>query len=99
MSVRIEYSPEAEDHLRGLTARQRATVLDTVDRQLSDQPTAPTRNRKMMRANPLAEWELRIGKLRVYYDVVAMPEPTVRICAVGVKRRNRVYVGDQEVQL
>jgi hypothetical protein len=50
----IEYSPEAEDHLLFLTARQQAIVLDTVDEQLTHQPTVETRNRKPMRPNPLA---------------------------------------------
>jgi len=34
---RIEYSPDAEEHLRFLTAHQRAVVLDTVDAQLTYQ--------------------------------------------------------------
>jgi mRNA-degrading endonuclease RelE of RelBE toxin-antitoxin system len=88
----IEYSPEAEDHLRFLTARQQAIVLDTVDEQLTHQPTVETRNRKPMRPNPLAPWELRIGMLRVYYDVEDTPEPKVYIRAVGIKERNRVRI-------
>src|SRR5262245_17065861 len=59
----IEYSPETDGHLRVLTARQRTLVFDTVDRQLAHQPTVETRNRKPMRPNPVAPWELRIGKL------------------------------------
>jgi mRNA-degrading endonuclease RelE of RelBE toxin-antitoxin system len=88
----IEYSPEAEDHLRFLTARQQVIVLDTVDEQLTHQPTVETRNRKPMRPNPLAPWELRIGTLRVYYDVDDSPEPKVYIRAVGIKERNRVRI-------
>ena len=92
MPYSIEYSPDAEDHLRFLTARQRATVLDTVDEQLTHQPTIETRNRKPMRPNPLAPWELRTGVLRVYYDVEDTPEPKVYIRAVGIKERNRVRI-------
>lgn len=88
----MEYSPDAEDHLRFLTARQQAIVLDTVDEQLTHQPTVETRNRKAMRPNPLAPWELRIGALRVYYDVEDTPEPKVYIRAVGIKERNRVRI-------
>ena len=95
----IEYSPDAEDHLRALTARQRAIVLDTVDEQLAYQPTVETRNRKPMRPNPLAPWELRIGNLRVYYDVEEDPEPVVYIRAVGVKERNRVRIGREVIEL
>ena len=99
MPYHIEYSPDAEDHLRALTARQRAIVLDTVDEQLAYQPTVETRNRKPMRPNPLAPWELRIGNLRVYYDVEEDPEPVVYIRAVGVKERNRVRIGREVIEL
>jgi len=71
----IEYAPDAEDHLRVLTARQQAIVLDTVDEQLAYEPTVETRNRKPMRPNPLAPWELRIGNLRVYYVRKKNPNP------------------------
>ncbi len=99
MAYRIEYSPEAEDHLRALTARQQAIVLDTVDAQLMYEPTVETRNRKPMRPNPLAPWELRIGNLRVYYDVEEEPEPVVYVRAVGVKQRNRVRIGKEVIDL
>lgn len=82
-----------------LTARQQGIVMDTVDRQLLSQPTLETRNRKPMRPNPVAPWELRIGNLRVYYDVEEEPEPTVVILAVGKKERNRVRIGREIVDL
>ncbi len=82
-----------------MTARQRATVLDTVDEQLMFQPTVETRNRKPMRPNPLAPWELRIGDLRVYYDVMEEPEPMVLIRAVGLKERNRVRIAGEIFEL
>lgn len=99
MPYRIEYSPETENHLRALTARQRSIVLDTVDEQLKYQPTEETRNRKPMRPNPVAPWELRIGSLRVYYDIENEPEPTVFIRAVGIKERSRVRIGREVVEL
>jgi mRNA-degrading endonuclease RelE of RelBE toxin-antitoxin system len=102
---RIDYSPAAEEHLRALTARQRAIIFDTIDEQLRDQPAIETRNRKPMRPNPLAPWELRIGELRAYYDVHEhhvvedKMEPRVLILAVGIKRRNRIIIGGEEVKL
>ena len=99
MAYTIEYSPETDKQLHVLTARQRTLVFDAVDRQLADQPLAETRNRKPMRPNPVAPWELRIGNLRVYYDVAEMPEPIVFIRAVGIKYRNRVMIGGEEIAL
>ncbi len=52
-----------------------------------------------MRPNPVAPWELRVGTLRVYYDVVDDPEPVVYIRAVGVKERNRIRIGREIIEL
>ncbi len=99
MAFAIEYSPDAEGHLRALTARQRSTVLDGVDGQLLHEADVETRNRKPMRPNPIAPWEPRIGDLRVYYDVEYDPVPKVLIRAVGVKIRSVVTFGGKEIQL
>jgi mRNA-degrading endonuclease RelE of RelBE toxin-antitoxin system len=89
----VHFSSDAGGHLRHLTASQRATLIDQVEVQLVDQPTLPSRNRKHMRENSLAAWELRIGNLRVYYDVEEEPEPMVLIRAIGIKERNQVRIG------
>lgn len=99
MRFHIEYSPEVEDHLRALTIRQQRVVLDAIDGQLSYEPTVETRNRKPMRPNPLAPWELRVDKLRVYYDVDVEQTCTVYIRAVGVKERNQVRIGREVIEL
>lgn len=52
-----------------------------------------------MRPNPVAPWELRIGHLRVYYDVEEAPKPLVLIRAVGIKERNRVRIGKEVIDL
>jgi len=74
-------------------------VLDTVDAQLAHQPLVEIRNRKPMRPNPIAPWELRIGELRIYYEVSEAPSPLVLIRAVGRKQRNQVWIGGRKVQL
>src|SRR5260221_12854535 len=92
LAYRVEYSPAAEEQLSSLTARQRAIIFDTVDEQLIHEPTVETRNRKPMRPNPIAPWELRIGNLRVYYDSRDEPETVVTVLAIGIKKRNRVFI-------
>jgi mRNA-degrading endonuclease RelE of RelBE toxin-antitoxin system len=83
LDYRIDYSLESEEHLRELKARQRSMVFDAVDEQLGHQPTVETRNRKPMRPNPLAPWELRLGDLRVYYDVQEELETVVTYWPLG----------------
>jgi mRNA interferase RelE/StbE len=98
MAFRIEFSPEAEDHTAALTAHERARLLDDVMLQLMDRPAVETRRRKRMRPNPVAQYRLRVGDLRVYYDV-SEPESLVLVKAVGIKVRNKVYVGGREIEL
>ena len=90
---------EALEHLAALDAGERSAVLDAVDRQLSHEPTTPTRNRKLLRANALAPWELRVGMLRVYFDVAGSPDFIVTVRAVGRKVRSQVLIGGEEVDL
>ncbi len=99
MPYRIEYSPDAEDHLRQFTARQCRVILDAADIQLTHQPTVKTKNRKQMRPNPLAPWELRVGNFRVFYDVIQHPEPCVCIRAIGVKEHNVLRIGKEVIQI
>ena len=74
-------------------------MLGTVARQLEHAPDAATRNRKPLRPNPLAPWELRIGNLRVYYEVMNDPEAMVSILAVGINQHERVRIGGEVIEL
>ncbi len=99
MAYRIEIESAARDHLNFLKAWQRALVVSTISEQLLHQPTEKTRNRKSLKANPIANWELRIGDIRVYYDVEDVPEAIVYIKGVGVKERNLVRLGNEVIKL
>ncbi len=99
MAYRIDYTRPAVQHLGTLTAAQRSLVLDAVEKQLTQQPTVETRNRKPMRCNRLAPWELRIRNLRVFYDVREDPDPLVSVVAVGIKEGNRVLIAGREFDL
>ena len=99
MRFRIEYAPATVAHLKALTASQQSIVLDGIARHLTVDTMVETRNRKPMRPNPLAPWEVRLGKLRVYFDVVSEPEPVVVVLAVGVKKRNTVRLGKTVINL
>jgi mRNA-degrading endonuclease RelE of RelBE toxin-antitoxin system len=98
MAYRIELTPEARDHLDDLEPGQRARLLDEIAVQLSHEPDMQTRNRAPLRPNPLAQFRLRVGELRAYYDVAA-GERLVLVKAIGIKRRNRVVVGGVEIEL
>jgi len=74
-------------------------VIEAIERDLSHEPVREARQRKPLRPNPIAPWELRVGDLRVFYDVQGGLEPTVTILAVGTKRGNRLLVAGRELKL
>ena len=99
MAYSIIYSPEAVDHLAALPKATQELVLDQVEEQLSHEPALPTRNRKVLRPNPIAPWELRLGDVRVFYAVEEEPEPRVAVAAVGVKHHNELWIGKEKIEL
>src|SRR6266481_8264500 len=99
MAYEVVFSDNAREHLRALATAQRKTVLEQIEAQLMHEPIVQTKNRKPMRSNPLASWELRIGDLRVYYDIQEDPQQRVMIVAVGIKDHNRILIGGEEMDL
>jgi mRNA-degrading endonuclease RelE of RelBE toxin-antitoxin system len=95
----IEFAASVKGHLEILTARQRSAVFDAIERQLSSEPTKETRDRKPLRPNPVAPWELRVGALRVFYEVSDGLPAIVRILAVGIKTRATLRIGGEEINL
>ena len=62
----IEIARSVVAQLEALTGAERARVLDGIEKQLTHEPLRETRNRKPLRPNPVAPWELRLGPLRVF---------------------------------
>ena len=99
MAFRIIYSPEAVEHLAVLPKAAQVLVIDQVDAQLGREPKLATRKRKLLRPNPIAPWELRLGDIRVFYAVEEQPESVVKIAAVGIKRHNELWIGKERIEL
>jgi mRNA-degrading endonuclease RelE of RelBE toxin-antitoxin system len=99
MAFKIIYSPEAVEHLAALAKATQVIVVDQIDEQLTHDPMLPSRKRKLLRPNPIAPWELRLGAVRVFYAVAEEPEALVTIAAVGIKRHNELWIGTERVEL
>ncbi len=56
-------------------------------------------NRKQLRPNSFAPWELRVGFLRVFYEVDALESDLVNVLAIGIKKGNRLIVSGKEVHI
>lgn len=93
MQYKITITTEAEAHLRALPVRDQRVVETAVLTRLTQHPATPTRAIKRLRPNPLAEYELRAGDLRVLYNVEAAE---VVLLVVGRKVGNKLVVKGEE---
>ena len=95
---RIEFTPEAVDDLRSFRSYDQGQIVAAIEGQLPHQAAEPSRNRKRLRPNRLAEWELRLGDFRVFYDV-DRDESLVKIEAIGYKDGSVLFVHGEEYEL
>jgi mRNA-degrading endonuclease RelE of RelBE toxin-antitoxin system len=70
MKYRVTFAPEARDDYDALPARIRAEVRDGINQRLVHQPMQASRSRiKRLRGTRKPQYRLRIGDVRVFYDV------------------------------
>lgn len=93
---KIEFTTEAIEDIRMFRKHERKRIIEGIEDQLKYQPVQETRNRKKLRPNQIAEWELRIDKFRIFYDV---DEGSVRIEAVGYKKGSTLFIHGEEYRL
>lgn len=95
MLYRITYKPIAKAHIADLSAEERRLLRDAIPVQLTYQPDQVTTNRKRLEPNPVAGWALRVRHLRLYFDVEP-DQHVVTVNAVGIKVRERVFIGGRD---
>ena len=95
------YDPEVEQHLRSIEKKHLSLIRGAIREQLQFEPE--TRNRKPLEQPAAfgATWELRFGPANQFrvLDAVNRGRQKVLILAVGVKARDRLIVGGEEVNL
>jgi mRNA-degrading endonuclease RelE of RelBE toxin-antitoxin system len=94
----IDFTPNALEDLQLFRAYEQRQIIESIETQLPYQPTQLTRNRKQLRPNDLAEWELRIDNIRVFYDV-DIELSIVKIEAIGYKEGNTLLIRGEEYDL
>jgi mRNA-degrading endonuclease RelE of RelBE toxin-antitoxin system len=100
MEFGIDLTQRAADHVRAYRKFEQRIILDAIQEQLQYEPALETRSRKRLGDNELSDWELRIQKFRVFYDVLIEGDRrTVKINAVGHKEHNTLYIAGKEVRL
>jgi mRNA interferase RelE/StbE len=72
MRFEIILAPEAVQDLKHLKAHDRAAVRDAIEVHLRHQPTKASKSRiKCLRGISRPQFRLRVGEIRIFYDVTA----------------------------
>jgi mRNA-degrading endonuclease RelE of RelBE toxin-antitoxin system len=98
----LVYAPEVKRHLQAIKPQHYSMIRETLQEQLLFEPDVETRNRKPLRQPAVfeAQWELRFGpgnQFRVFHEI-DREGGNVYVLAIGVKERNRLLIGGQEVE-
>lgn len=97
MPYEIVLAPEAVEDLKLLKAQYRAAVREALERYLCYEPRKVSRARiKRLRGFSRPQYRLRVGEIRVFYDV---SEDSVEVLAIVSKSEVAVWlekVGEKE---
>lgn len=91
MRFEIVLAPEAVQDLRRLPGHRRAEVRDAIEKHLRHRPEAVSRARiKRLRGVSRPQYRLRVGDVRVFYDV---SEGRVEVLAIIPKSEANEWLG------
>lgn len=96
--LRVVLSDTAARLFRALPKAQQREVKDGIRLHLQENdPAEETRNKfRLRRPSGHADYELRLGDVRVFYRV---REETVQVVLIEEKRGNRLVIGSEEFEL
>ena len=97
MRFEILLAPEAVEDLRSLKASLRAAVREALEEHLRHEPRKVSRSRiKRLRGLSRPQYRLRVGEVRIFYDVSG---ETVEVLAIVAKSEAESWLarfGSQE---
>ncbi len=97
MKFQIEFTPGSVKDIEHFKKNEQKIILSGIRRYLSEDADVETKRKKVLRPNLLATRELKIGDLRVFYDIVEYN--LVKVTVVGFKVHNELFVRGKRVEL
>lgn len=92
MRYDIFLAPEAVQDLRRLSARDRSTVQEAIEEHLRHEPGKTSRSRiKRLRGISRPQYRLRVGEIRVFYDVTGQD---VEVLAIVSKSQASAWLDE-----
>lgn len=95
MAYEIVLAPGAAATLKQLSLTRRAAVRDALEVHLRHEPAKVSKNRiKRLRGLSRPQFRLRVGELRVFYDVT---ESEVQVLAIVSKDQAQAWLEEEGV--
>jgi mRNA-degrading endonuclease RelE of RelBE toxin-antitoxin system len=92
MRYEIILAPEAANDLKLLDAHLRAEIRDAIERHLRHEPTKISKSRiKRLRGVSRPQYRLRVGEIRVFYDV---SKHSVEVLAIITKSQAEAWLNE-----
>src|SRR5262247_3627726 len=93
MRFEIVLASEAARAMRALPARSRAEVRDAIETHLRHEPRKVSKSRiKRLRGMSQPQFRLRVGDIRVFYDVT---DEAVEILAIVTKAQAQEWLSEE----
>ncbi len=93
MRFEIVLAPSVAQDFRALPARARSELRDALERHLRHEPTKQSKSRiKRLRGLRKPQFRLRVGEMRVFYDVT---NETVEVLAILTKARAQAWLSQE----
>ena len=99
----LVYAPQVKEHLKAIERKYYGLIRREIEAHLQFEPEVETKNRKTLKRAVAfeAEWEIHFGpknRFRVFYEV-DREAGAVYVLTIGVKVRDRLIIGREEVEL
>ncbi len=96
MKREILFAPEAVQDLKRLSARDRSIVKETIENHLRYEPERVSKSRiKKLRGISRPQYRLRVGEIRVFYDVTGQ---AVEVLAIIRKSKAAAWLQEMGVK-
>jgi mRNA-degrading endonuclease RelE of RelBE toxin-antitoxin system len=93
MAFEIILAPEAVSALKNLPVPVRTGVMEAIEQHLIHEPTKVSKSRiKRLRGLSQPQYRLRVGDIRVFYDVT---ETQVQVLAIVTKAEAQAWLDEQ----
>jgi mRNA-degrading endonuclease RelE of RelBE toxin-antitoxin system len=107
VNYQVGLTESAQDDIEYYEARDQRIIVAGIIAHLKVDAEVPAKRRKQLRSNPIAPWELRLDRFRVFYSIEETTESegegktvkSVKVVAVGHKEHNELFIRGEKVEL